>query len=305
MQGVFRGGVVVAVVMAIGLVWSVVREKSANHPAEATAPAPVTAQALPAAVAPPPPSQPVAKSTPPAKPKSVLAMVELPAQREQPKAAPPPPPPPPAVVETKPQPPVESKPQPVVEQKENKPAKTVAKAVVENKPKDEEVALEEGMDLTFYREFQDRRMILPVLPPKNGVVVSQDASKTPKVVAPLAKPVMVAAQQSAPISAPVPLVQPVRATPVASTVPVSEKSVDSRPESQGRYVVQVTVLSEFEQAAALAGRLQRQGINAQIARTQQNGTPAYRVQVGPFPSREEASSRAQQWKTGGVVVPES
>lgn len=299
MQGIFRAGMLVALIMAVGLSWSMWREKGAAPVPVVTEQAPVVEE-KPMVVAKAAP--PVARSAKPA-----LPVLALPPQKEPVKPVAAPQPVKPVVVEA-----------PLLEVKEAvrevqesreaaKPPKPAAPPEVKEAVKEEE---EEKVDLTFYRVFQDRRVVLPQMVVAKGptpVMAAMDTAHAEKaVVKPLVKPVPVAkAVEPAPV---------VAAAPPGNGFPWNwtDKSAEARAEpanwSRSRFMVQVSVSPEFEKAAAMASRLQRQGVNAQITRTSINGNAAYRVQVGPFTSREEATSKAQLWKVGGgapVVIADS
>ena len=94
-------------------------------------------------------------------------------------------------------------------------------------------------------------------------------------------------------SEPAPAPQPVTAAPTASTAPVSAPATVAAPTAatNGRYVVQVGAVSDQTRAQQYQKRLSQQfGVPGRVV---QNGA-VWRIQMGPFASKTEASSLQQR-----------
>lgn len=94
-------------------------------------------------------------------------------------------------------------------------------------------------------------------------------------------------------SEPAPAPQPVTAAPAASTAPVSAPATVAAPTAatNGRYVVQVGAVSDQTRAQQYQKRLSQQfGVPGRVV---QNGA-VWRIQMGPFASKTEASSLQQR-----------
>lgn len=94
-------------------------------------------------------------------------------------------------------------------------------------------------------------------------------------------------------SEPTPAPQPVSAAPAASTAPVSAPATVAAPTAatNGRYVVQVGAVSDQTRAQQYQKRLSQQfGVPGRVV---QNGA-VWRIQMGPFASKAEASSLQQR-----------
>ncbi|HAT7570776.1 TPA: endolytic peptidoglycan transglycosylase RlpA, partial [Citrobacter werkmanii] len=94
-------------------------------------------------------------------------------------------------------------------------------------------------------------------------------------------------------SEPTPAPQPVTTTPAASTAPVTAPATVAAPAAatNGRYVVQVGAVSDQTRAQQYQKRLSQQfGVPGRVV---QNGA-VWRIQMGPFASKTEASSLQQR-----------
>ncbi|MDQ3010583.1 MAG: SPOR domain-containing protein [Acidobacteriota bacterium] len=154
------------------------------------------------------------------------------------------------------------------------------------------------------------KTVAPITYPTAAVPDTKD-SKPPEVKpsAESAKPApTTAAQQTALPDTNKQAVQP----PTGSLVPITP--IERKPEgpqgaivktpstpNKGNLTIQIAAFSDQGQANDRVSRLRQSGVEARIVQAEVAGRTWYRVQIGGFKSREEASKHANQLKAQGAV----
>lgn len=148
------------------------------------------------------------------------------------------------------------------------------------------------------------------VPPTEQVTASGDI---PPTVNPPAKSEDKPASSAVAESAPKPL--PVEPTPIASEpvrqAPPPEKkeparaaSASAQPAETGRFVLQVAASSSRPDAEAVAKALKSKGLPAFVASPQAgSGDKLYRVQIGPYSTREAAEAMKPRLEQEGFKQP--
>jgi DedD protein len=115
------------------------------------------------------------------------------------------------------------------------------------------------------------------------------------------------AAKSAATSAPSPPVE-IKSLPPVSTAPPASAAVQKAapaPPHDG-FAVQLAAFADDKGANALAGRLKKSGYAAYTEPLKTSKGTLWRVRVGPYPSREAASTARDKLKTegqSGIVAP--
>ncbi|MBF0128293.1 MAG: SPOR domain-containing protein [Magnetococcales bacterium] len=123
------------------------------------------------------------------------------------------------------------------------------------------------VDMTFYRELPKRKVVVPQ--EENAENAAKGGSKNAASTASLA-------QDRHPPPAPPP-----------------EKGATTK----GSYMAQLAVFTNAQNATTMVSELQKRGVPARMVKSKDGN--AYRVRVGPFPSRADAARSLMQWRIGG------
>ncbi|MEO6725267.1 MAG: SPOR domain-containing protein [Blastocatellia bacterium] len=101
------------------------------------------------------------------------------------------------------------------------------------------------------------------------------------------------------------VITPIERTPEGKTGPIvktppANNAAPAMP-NKGNLTIQIASFSDQGQANDRVSRLRQSGVDARIVQAEVGGKTWYRVQIGGFKSREEASKHANQLKAQGAV----